>query len=70
MKNHVGRTIGVIQVLNKQRGEGEFSQYDEELLSALATQAAVSIDNSPAVPLGDPEEHAARARRRSSSSTA
>ena len=46
MKNHVGRTIGVIQVLNKQRGEGEFSQHDEELLIALATQAAVSIDNS------------------------
>jgi signal transduction histidine kinase len=46
MKNHVGRTIGVIQVLNKGRGEGEFSQHDEELLSALATQAAVSIDNS------------------------
>lgn len=46
MKNHVGRTIGVIQVLNKQRGAGEFSQHDEELLTALATQAAVSIDNS------------------------
>jgi signal transduction histidine kinase/putative methionine-R-sulfoxide reductase with GAF domain len=46
MKNHVGRTIGVIQVLNKQHGEGEFSQHDEELLTALATQAAVSIDNS------------------------
>ncbi|MFO0759814.1 MAG: GAF domain-containing protein [Byssovorax sp.] len=46
MKNHVGRTIGVIQVLNKQRGEGEFSTHDEELLTALATQAAVSIDNS------------------------
>jgi signal transduction histidine kinase/putative methionine-R-sulfoxide reductase with GAF domain len=46
MKNHVGRTIGVIQVLNKQRGAAEFSQYDEELLTALATQAAVSIDNS------------------------
>jgi signal transduction histidine kinase len=46
MKNHVGRTIGVIQVLNKQRGEAEFSQHDEELLIALATQAAVSIDNS------------------------
>ena len=45
MKNHVGRTIGVVQVLNK-RGEGEFSQHDEELLIALATQAAVSIDNS------------------------
>src|SRR6185503_11515246 len=32
--------------LNKQRGQGEFSQHDEELLTALATQAAVSIDNS------------------------
>jgi len=88
MKNHVGRTIGVIQVLNKRGDEktavknakaakaakaakgakyetnakidgtkrpsspppddswGEFSQHDEEMLSALATQAAVSIDNS------------------------
>jgi signal transduction histidine kinase len=46
MKNHVGRTIGVVQVLNKHAGKGEFSQHDEELLSALATQAAVSIDNS------------------------
>jgi signal transduction histidine kinase len=74
MKNHVGRTIGVIQVLNKRADErtiarkskaegkrraggkmpsappellyGEFSQDDEELLTALATQAAVSIDNS------------------------
>lgn len=45
MKNHVGRTIGVIQVLNK-RAEDEFSQHDEELLEALATQAAISIDNS------------------------
>jgi GAF domain-containing protein len=53
MKNHVGRTIGVIQVLNKnpdvgaKKGVyGEFSDGDEELLAALATQAAVSIDNS------------------------
>jgi signal transduction histidine kinase len=50
MKNHVGKTIGVIQVLNK-RGQpagtvDEFSLHDEELLVALATQAAVSIDNS------------------------
>lgn len=45
MKNHVGRTIGVVQVLNK-REEAEFSLHDEELLTALATQAAVSIDNS------------------------
>ncbi|MDI1480589.1 GAF domain-containing protein [Polyangium sp. y55x31] len=46
MRNHVGRTIGVVQVLNKHGGKGEFSQHDEELLSALATQAAISIDNS------------------------
>ena len=46
MKNHVGRIIGVVQVLNKHGGTGEFSQHDEELLTALATQAAVSIDNS------------------------
>jgi signal transduction histidine kinase/putative methionine-R-sulfoxide reductase with GAF domain len=46
MKNHVGRTIGVIQVLNKHGDEAEFSQHDEELLEALATQAAISIDNS------------------------
>lgn len=44
MKNHLGRTIGVIQVLNKH--EGEFDQNDMDLLAALATQAAVSIDNS------------------------
>ncbi|NUQ78798.1 MAG: GAF domain-containing protein [Polyangiaceae bacterium] len=46
MKNHVGRIIGVVQVLNKHGGTGEFSLHDEELLTALATQAAVSIDNS------------------------
>jgi signal transduction histidine kinase len=48
MKNHVGRIIGVIQVLNKGKedADDEFSQHDEELLTALATQAAVSIDNS------------------------
>jgi signal transduction histidine kinase/putative methionine-R-sulfoxide reductase with GAF domain len=44
MKNHLGRTIGVIQVLNKRAGE--FSRGDEDLLAALATQAAVTIDNS------------------------
>lgn len=44
MKNHLGRTIGVIQVLNKHRGE--FSEPDAVILAALATQAAVSIDNS------------------------
>jgi len=44
MKNHLGRTIGVVQVLNKK--QGEFSDDDADILAALATQAAVSIDNS------------------------
>ncbi len=44
MKNHLGRTIGVIQVLNKKRGE--FTETDVIILAALATQAAISIDNS------------------------
>ncbi len=44
MKNHEGRTIGVVQVLNK-RG-GPFNDVDGSILAALATQAAVSIDNS------------------------
>jgi signal transduction histidine kinase/putative methionine-R-sulfoxide reductase with GAF domain len=45
LKNHVGRTIGVIQILNK-RGADEFTNEDENILSALSTQAAVAIDNS------------------------
>lgn len=45
LKNHLGRTIGVIQVLNKVRG-AEFTVEDEALLTALSTQAAVAIDNS------------------------
>jgi len=44
MKNHLGRTIGVIQVLNKRRGD--FTDVDIVILASLATQAAVSIDNS------------------------
>ncbi len=44
MKNHEGRTIGVVQVLNKQ--SGPFTAEDGVILAALATQAAVSIDNS------------------------
>jgi signal transduction histidine kinase/putative methionine-R-sulfoxide reductase with GAF domain len=44
MKNHLGRTIGVIQVLNKRKGE--FTDTDAVILAALATQAAISIDNS------------------------
>jgi signal transduction histidine kinase/putative methionine-R-sulfoxide reductase with GAF domain len=44
LKNHLGRTIGVIQVLNK--AQGEFTDEDEAILTALSTQAAVAIDNS------------------------
>ena len=44
LKNHLGKTIGVVQVLNKK--SGEFTDDDADLLSAIATQAAVSIDNS------------------------
>ncbi len=44
MKNHLGKTIGVVQVLNKKAGE--FTEDDAEILAALATQAAISIDNS------------------------
>ncbi len=45
MKNQHGRTIGVVQVLNKDGGQ-YFTTEDEALLSALASQAAVSIENS------------------------
>jgi len=45
LRNHLGATIGVIQVLNKRHSE-EFTQDDEELLIALSTQAAIAIDNS------------------------
>ncbi len=59
LKNHLGRTIGVIQALNKRNVSGgnkrsarssprpqEFNSEDEAILSALSTQAAVAIDNS------------------------
>ncbi len=44
MKNHVGRIIGVLQVLNKRLGP--FNAEDEVMLLSLASQAAVSIENS------------------------
>lgn len=49
MKNQHGRTLGVVQVLNKKTDGSEptyFSAKDEALLSALAAQAAVGIENS------------------------
>ena len=45
LKNHLGRTIGVIQALNKNAGR-EFSAEDEAIVTAMSTQAAVAIDNS------------------------
>jgi signal transduction histidine kinase len=44
MRNHLGKTIGVVQVLNKK--SGDFTDDDSDVLAALATQAAMSIDNS------------------------
>jgi len=44
LKNIVGDTIGAIQVLNK--ASGIFEKDDEELLTALAAQASVAIDNA------------------------
>ncbi|MBX3233753.1 MAG: GAF domain-containing protein [Labilithrix sp.] len=44
MKNHLGRTIGVVQVLNKKTGP--FNDHDAITLAALSTQASIAIDNS------------------------
>lgn len=44
LKKIMGETIGAIQVLNKK--EGMFQQDDEALLTALAAQASVAIDNA------------------------
>ena len=44
LKNIVGEPIGAIQVLNKQ--SGRFERDDESLLTALAAQASVAIDNA------------------------
>ncbi len=45
MRNSKGEIIGVLQVLNKQAG-GPFTSDDGDLLTALATQAGMSIENS------------------------
>ena len=44
MRNLHGRTIGVVEVLNKR--SGSFSEDDEELLTALAGPAAVAVENA------------------------
>jgi serine phosphatase RsbU (regulator of sigma subunit) len=41
---HEGKVVGVLQVLNKK--DGIFTSYDETLMAALASHAAVSIDNA------------------------
>ncbi len=40
-----GKSLGVIEILNKLTGE-RFNEHDEEVLSALASQAAVAIINA------------------------
>jgi signal transduction histidine kinase/putative methionine-R-sulfoxide reductase with GAF domain len=44
LRNQERRIIGVIQVLNKRHGY--FTVEDENLLSAIASQAAISVENS------------------------
>jgi len=44
MFDHKGEILGVIQVLNKH--DGSFNEYDESLISALAAQAGVAIENT------------------------
>lgn len=44
MRNHEGKLIGVIQVLNKR--DGPFTPYDEQLLGAFSTHAAIALDSA------------------------
>jgi sigma-B regulation protein RsbU (phosphoserine phosphatase) len=44
IRNPQGKIIGVVQLLNKQ--SGAFSTRDESLLTAMAAQAAISIENA------------------------
>ncbi len=45
MRNPQQKIIGVVQVLNK-LGDGPFTVRDERLLTAMAAQAAISIENA------------------------
>lgn len=45
MRNHGNQVVGVVQALNKRDGT-PFNDYDEQLLSALASAGAVAIDNA------------------------
>jgi signal transduction histidine kinase/putative methionine-R-sulfoxide reductase with GAF domain/uncharacterized protein YihD (DUF1040 family) len=44
MKNHLGRVMGVMQAINKR--PGGWTHEDETLMTALASQAALSVENS------------------------
>jgi sigma-B regulation protein RsbU (phosphoserine phosphatase) len=44
LRNHYQEVIGVVQLLNKL--DGEFTSRDERLLTAMASQAAISIENT------------------------
>ncbi|OGU66512.1 MAG: hypothetical protein A3C56_03005 [Ignavibacteria bacterium RIFCSPHIGHO2_02_FULL_56_12] len=44
VRNKDGRTIGVLQLLNKR--EGVFTQEDEELISALSVHSALALENA------------------------
>src|SRR5258705_13034042 len=44
MLGALGGLVGVLQVLNKE--DGPFTSADEELASALASQAAIAIENA------------------------
>jgi signal transduction histidine kinase len=44
MRNNLGSVVGVLQALNKTAGP--FTSSDEELLTALASQATLAIDNA------------------------
>ena len=45
LTSHTDQVVGVIQVLNKRDGQ-PFCAYDEQLLSALCSQAGVALDNA------------------------
>ncbi|GDY14561.1 hypothetical protein LBMAG53_34390 [Planctomycetota bacterium] len=45
LRNHAGTVVGVLQTLNKEDGQ-PFNAYDEFVLAALCSQAAVAIDNA------------------------
>jgi Nif-specific regulatory protein len=44
LRNHAGQIVGAFQVLNKQ--EGTFTAEDEEMLKAVAAQAAIAIETA------------------------